>query len=64
MAADDLVGLEDTHEDELEYDNKPVHVFPLFGRPHVMNVRCWCEPKQSPDPTVPPGMLWLHSPDN
>lgn len=28
---------------------KVVHVFPLFGREHVMSIDCWCRPAPLPD---------------
>jgi len=42
-------------EDIEEEWEKPefVHVFPLFGREHVLSLACWCHPStDSEQPTV------------
>ena len=29
--------------------DEPIHVYPLFGREHVTDGPCWCEPEPLPD---------------
>ena len=38
---------------EPDFDDMPdnIHLYPLFGREHVMTTDCWCHPER--DPTQP-----------
>ena len=28
-----------------ESDEEQIHVYPLFGHEHELNIACWCEPE-------------------
>ena len=30
-------------QSKIDYSSD-VHVFPTFGKPHILSVFCWCEP--------------------